>query len=59
MAEPQPTAAADAASPADSTLGLTEHDDFALGFECADPRLQIESWRGDDAGARRGHAEFG
>jgi len=59
MAEPNHSAAADATTHADSAHGLAERDDFALGFECADPRLQIESWFSDDAGAQRVHAEFG
>lgn len=27
-----------------SDAGLHEPEDFALGFECADPSLQIERW---------------
>jgi hypothetical protein len=26
------------------SAGLCEPEDFALGFECADPSLQIERW---------------
>jgi hypothetical protein len=59
MAEPNPSATADAKSRGESPQGSAERDDFALGFECADPRLQIESWGADDARVHSAHAEFG
>ena len=32
------------AAGADAVARLHEPEDFALGFECADPSLQIERW---------------
>lgn len=59
MAEPNPRATADATFPVDGANGAVELDDVALGFECADPRLQIESWRADDGRTQGGHVDFG
>ena len=51
--EPSPAANAAPSNARGFSPALLDDDDIALGFECANPALQIERWMQDDAPAVR------
>lgn len=56
MSHAQPSLQAAVAVPAFADVALPDPD-YALGCECADPRLTIEMWEGDAAAANPSVAE--
>ena len=49
--DPLPAESADpSGAPGLQAAGLAEADDIALGWECANPALQIERWQQEHSG---------